>query len=308
MSDTFDKSATSVLDERVEAKSGNRRPPASAGFGAAMRGAVALFLARPLTWLLVLVWLLQIVVFAYTINASVYSQDPSSGTNVLIGSNLHVEAAHVWPLASMPTYGSFVFVLLGAFAGGSDYRYGTFRLILPRYSSRAGLLGARVVVLAVLAVIISALTVAVSFAASFVVSSFLDFEVKFPAATDLALSIGLGSLVVITLMAAGFAASLILRSLLGGFLTAFLWVVGVEVLLLSMLAPLADWLRGVRGSLPVGASSSLVAVLGERVGIDTSSTAGMSELVSPWVATAALCGWTFLLFAGAISVFQYRDT
>ena len=279
----------------------------SAGFGAALRGGVATFLARPLVWALVAVWLLQIVVFAYAINAAVYSRNPDSPASALIADSLGVNAAHAWPLAAMPTYGSFVFVLLGALAGASDYRFGTFRLILPRYASRTGLLGARIVCLAVLSVVVSALTLLTSFAASAIVSSSLKLDAGAPPVSDVLVSLALGALVVFVMTAIGFALSLALRSLLGGFLAGFGWAIGIEVLLMRMLSPLAGWVDGVRGLLPVGSSSTLIAAVGEKAGLDTAATAGLSELVSPWAAAAALIAWTVILFATAIALFRRRD-
>lgn len=258
-------------------------PPSRSGPGvaAALQGGVVTFLARPLVWVLVVVWLFQIVVFAYAINAAVVSQAPSSQTNAVIVACLGVNAAHAWPLASMPTYGAFVFILLGSLAGASDYRYGTFRLILPRYASRAGLLGARFACLAVLSVVMSALTLLVSFAASAIVSPSLGLDAAAPPVSDVVVSLGLGALVILAMMAIGFAASIALRSLLGGFLVGFGWAVGIEVLLLRMLSPLADWVDSVRGLLPVGASSTLIARVGERAGLDTAATTGLSEARQP---------------------------
>ena len=279
----------------------------SAGFGAALQGGVATFMARPLVWVLVAVWLLQVVIFAYAINAAVYSQNPGSPTGTLLAGSLGVNVAHVWPLASMPTYGSFVFVLLGALAGASDYRFGTFRLILPRYASRTGLLGARIVCLAVLSVVVSALTLLTSFAASAIVSSSLKLDTGVPPVSDVLVSLALGALVVFVMTAIGFALSLALRSLLGGFLAGFGWAIGIEVLLMRMLSPLAGWVDGVRGLLPVGSSSTLIAAVGEKAGLDTAATAGLSELVSPWAAAAALIAWTVILFATAIALFRRRD-
>ena len=62
-------------------------------------------------------------------------------------------------------------------------------------------------------------------------------------------SFALGALVVFMMTAIGFALSLVLRSLLGGFLAGFGWAIGIEVLLMRMLSPLGDWVDGVRGLL-----------------------------------------------------------
>lgn len=76
---------------------------------------------------------------------------------------------------------------------------------------------------------------------------------------------------------------------------------------MRMLSPLAGWVDGVRGLLPVGSSSTLIAAVGEKAGLDTAATAGLSELVSPWAAAAALIAWTVILFATAIALFRRRD-
>ena len=94
---------------------------------------------------------------------------------------------------------------------------------------------------------------------------------------------------------------------IGGFLAGFGWAIGIEVLLMRMLSPLGDWVDGVRGLLPVGSSSALIAAVGEKAGFDTAATAGLSELVGHWTATIALIIWTVILFATAIALFRRRD-
>ena len=153
----------------------------------------------------------------------------------------------------------------------------------------------------------SALTLLTSFAASAIVSSSLNLDAGAPPVSDVLVSLALGALVVFVMTAIGFALSLALRSLLGGFLAGFGWAIGIEVLLMRMLSPLASWVDGVRGLLPVGSSSTLIAAVGEKAGLDTGATAGLSELVSPWAAAAALIAWTVILFATAIALFRRRD-
>lgn len=277
------------------------------GFLVALRGAAATYLRRPAPWVLVGIWLLQIVIFAYVVNAAVYQGSTDEALRDAVGRNLTGELAAVWPLGSMPMYGAPVFVILGALASASDYRYGTLRLVLTRFGSRTQLLLARWACVALMSAVVSGLTLAVAFPTSALVSRWLGLPPSTPALGDVASAFGVGALIIATLATIGFVAGVLTRSALGAVLGGAGWVIGVEVLLLAMLTPAVAGLATVRGVLPAGAAGSVAASLAGDAGVDLAATLGVAELVPPAAAVAVMCGWTVLGLVVALLLFRRRD-
>lgn len=276
-------------------------------WGSAMQGASATYLRRPLVWAIALIWLLQVVVFAYLINAMVYQSAPDDPLMSSVVANLRGEAAPIWPLASMPMYGSPVFILLGVLASGSDYRNGTLRLVMPRFGSRGTFLLAKWACLALLSAVLSILTEAVSLVTSLAVSGVTDQQFVFPAFTDVLSGVAVGALIILTLGSIGFMLTVVTESVLGGFLLGLGWTLGIEIVLLPMLSPLADWVDTVRGLLPTGAAGSLVASLAEGSGVELETALGVTCLVEmPWP-LISLIAWNVLCLTIALRSFRRRD-
>lgn len=291
-----------------------RNEPAAGGklpvrttFGTTLSAAAMIYLRRPVVWVLVVVWLLQVAVFAYLINALVFQSNPDDPVMAAVVGNLSGQAAATWPLASMPLYGSPVFILLGALASGSEYRYGTLRVIIPRSGGRVSYVVASWLCVAIVCVITSLLTLVVSWAMSAALSGVTDQEVTAPAFSEMLTAFGLGALIILTMASLGFSLALLTRSILVGLVLGVGWIVGIEILLLSMLAPVAEWIDGLRGVLPAGAAGSAVADIGDDADLVLSSTVGVSDLVDTPVAVAVLAVWLVLCVVVSVAAFRRRD-
>lgn len=265
------------------------------------------YLRRPVVWTLVGVWLLQVVVFAYLVNALVYSGDPSDPVMSDVVRNLRGDAAATWPLASMPMYGAPVFTLLGALAAGSPFRYGTLRVVVPRAGGRMPVVLASWLCVAALSVVVGILTMVASVATSAALAGVVDRPVSVPTVGELAAGAGAGALIVLALASLGFVLALVARSVLVGVVVGVGWVIGVEVLLLSMLSPVAGWVDALRGVLPAGASGSVAAGVGVGPELALASTVGVTELLPVTASLLVLGGWTAACVVVAVMVFQRRD-
>lgn len=276
-------------------------------WGPALEGASATYLRRPMVWWIALIWLFQVVVFAYLVNAMVYQSSPDDPMMSSVVANLRGEAAPIWPLASMPMYGAPVFILLGVLGSGLDYRNGTLRMVMPRYGHRTTFLMAKWGCLVLLSIVLSVLTVAVSLAASFALTGVTDQEFLFPALTDILSGVAVGALVILTLGSVGFMLAVLTESVLGGFLIGLGWTLGIEILLLSMLSPLADWVDTLRGFLPTGAAGSLVASLAEGRDVELETSMGVSSLIDMPGPLISLVVWILLSLVVSLVVFRRRD-
>ena len=271
-------------------------------FRAAVRGAAATILSRPVMWLLVGVWLLQVLVFAYVVNSLL-----AADAEAAVGINLRGEVSPFWPLASMPMYGAPVFVLIGVLASASDYRYGTLRLILPRFRSRVPFIVARWICVLIIAVVAAIATTVLAIGSSLALSPVTDLAWVLPSVGDMVIGTASGVLIVAALATFGFTLGVMTRSVLSGLLFGLGWTIGLEVLLLPMLTPLLDGLVTLRALLPGGAAGSLAGSLGESAGLNFSQTVGVTVLVEPGVAIISLVLWTVLGITASALVFRRRD-
>lgn len=276
------------------------------GFLSALRGELSLTRRRPAVWVSLGVWAACIAVFAYfvsyvsTIGAEWYT--PEQQEMFLEGMLPQGTAFYV--LASMPLYGAPQLALLGAVLGASDYSRGTISTLLTRFPRRASFLAARLANLVLIAMIAAVVSMATSLAASVFVAMAAGRDSEFPPLGNLVmttLAVWLNSAAFILF---GFTLGVITRNMIAAVAIALGWLLGVESLLIAALAPIVPVLDGVRGWLPVGATSSLAAGF---VPDGFQTVPPVSATIEPGIAVLVLLGWACVAGAVAAAVSLRRD-
>lgn len=276
------------------------------GFASALRGELTLARRRPVVWVSLGVWAACIALFAYLVSylSTVGSQWYTSEQQAMFVNAMLPQGTSYYVLASLPLYGAPQFAILGAILGASDYARGVLGTIVARFAGRAPFMAARLVGLLLIAALGAMVTLLASVVSSVGVALAAGSAVSFPPLPDLA-----GAFVAIWLVAAafialGFGIGTLTRRTVVATIIAIIWVLGVESLLVGMLAPVVPFLSSVQGYLPVGATASLAAAF---VPAGQQTLPAVAAATSPAAAVAVLCAWTVAAGSVAYALFRQRD-
>ena len=189
--------------------------------------------------------------------------------------------------------------LVGAFAIGHEYRYGTIRVTLPVVPRRGALLLAKVLVVAAFSVVVAALSVAVAYLVVLLWpgSTLLDDPID-----DGVLARVLVGYVLLTLIYAmiGMALAGLLRNLPGAIVLLIVWPLVIESLLTFLtLIPALEGLQDETRFLPFYAGQQLVAT-GPALG-------NPFPVVGPWEGGAIFGGTALVLLVLWAVLFRRRD-
>lgn len=279
------------------------KPP---GFASALRGELNLTKHRLAVWISLGVWAVCIGAFAYlvsylsTAGAAWYTPEQQE----MIVNAMLPQGTSYYVLASLPLYGAPQFAILGAILGASDFGRGTIRAIASRFPNRTPLIAARTVNLAIIGALAALVTLLTSLLSSLAVAAVAGRAWEFPPIADLAGTLLAIWLVAVTFIAFGFAIGKLTRNTITAILIAVGWVLGVELLLVGMLAPVVPFLESVQGFLPVGATASLAAAF---VPAGQQTVPVVVAASGPATAVLVLLTWTLVSSLVAWTVFKRRD-
>ncbi|ALJ18939.1 hypothetical protein [Microbacterium sp. No. 7] len=279
------------------------RPP---GFASALRGELLLSRRRLAPWISLGVWAACIAVFAYlvsylsTVGADWYTPEQQRQlVDALLPSG-----TSFYVLASLPLYGAPQFAILGAILGASDYARGTIRTIAARFPDRTPLLTARLTSLVAVSAVAALVTMLTSVVSSIGIAIAAQREIAFPPLADLAVAATVVWIAALAFIAIGFALGVATRAAIAAIAIAVGWMLGVEALLIGMLAPSVPALETLQGLLPTGAASSLAAALAPA---GQQTVPAMVAATTPGAAVVVLAAW--IILAGGVSgiLMQKRD-
>ncbi|WP_158645487.1 ABC transporter permease subunit [Stackebrandtia albiflava] len=249
------------------------------------------------------VWLLQIVLFAYLANYIVsltVAELPADQIQAM-KDGLAPSAVAAAVVGSLPMYGGPVMIILGALIGAGDERSGMLRTVLSRFPERGRLVAAKLVALTALILVLMAVTFVVAFLCGLAVSLIEGTQWSFPSLADTAAGLGAAWLIGVAWAVLGFGIAVLTRSLAGTIAIGLLWALVLEQALHG-LAGVATVLESVRPALLSGAS----AILAESVGSAGAMPAGTPDAGVP-VAIVVLSVWIAVSAVASAIVFRRRD-
>jgi ABC-2 type transport system permease protein len=259
---------------------------------------LATALRRPGVRVATVVWLVQIVVFAYAINYIIYRSlgDTLAAPEAaaMIAGVLPDAAAH-YPAASVPFYGLPVLVILGSLLGAGDFRTGMLARIVSRMPDRTALMAAKWATLAILTLILSALTIAVGIVCSLAVAAAEGAPAELPSLGALGIELVVMALMMAGYASLGFALAVVTRNVMAGAVVGIGWTLGVETLLVG----------GLAGAVPI--FDDLGSVLLAPSVATLASSLDPAQEVSGVLPAIVVAAWSLLGVVVAALSFRRRD-
>jgi ABC-2 type transport system permease protein len=255
------------------------------------------------TWILLGIWTLLGVFFAYVVP---YALDPEDATGG-IGQFLPESLAGTL-LAGFPFFGGVFALMLGVFAFGSEYGWGTFKTLFTQRPSRWRVVAAKLAALGI-ALVPFVLTLFVTGAiASYVIAQIEDAPVHWPSIWLIARAMAAGWLILAVWGALGALLGVLTRGTSLAIGVGILYALVIEGLLsafadsVSLLEPLTEVFLRANGY-------SIAAALGASV--DSIESSGPGSYAGPLVdglqGAGVLVAFTAALAAVAGLVLARRD-
>jgi ABC-2 type transport system permease protein len=262
---------------------------------------------RSATWTLGITWLMLGVFFGYLLPYLLYRSQRGEPTPFSIPLANMLPAATVEnAIQGFPLFGLALALVIGAFAVGSEYDWGTWTSILSKNPNRFRVLGGK---LAAVAIIVLALTVAsfgLAAAGGAVVALAEGAESRWPDPVTVVRGLAAGWLILATGAAIGVAGAIVLR---GATIVVGLGVLYVSALetLIGAFAGQSETLRTIAKVLPGTNAGSLAAGFVPYVQAGGTAAPGMVSIVAPIQAALVLLFYTAGLVGLALLIFSRRD-
>ena len=214
---------------------------------------------RAATWILLAIWTLLGVFFAYVIP---YALDPEDATGGI--AEFLPESLTGTLISGFPFFGGVFAVMLGVFAFGSEYGWGTLKTLFTQRPDRLRVFAAKLAALAVVLIPFVLSPFAAGAVASFVIARIEDAPVTWPSAWLLVRALAAGWLILAVWAALGVLLGVVTRgtSLAIGF--GILYALVIEGLL-GVLDPITEVLLRANGyslAMSLGASAESIGSSG----------------------------------------------
>ncbi|HEX7304090.1 ABC transporter permease [Lentzea sp.] len=253
----------------------------------------------PATWVLIGVWLVMTLTFGYVFNYLALDGDMSSRglSQQQMISAMQPENVGAAVVRGLPMFGGAIILVLAALAVGSGYGWGTWKTTLTagprRVSAMAGTLGA----LAVVVVVLVALTFVVDLAAAVTVASLEGWDWSLPGTAALK---ALAASVLIAAMWTGFGVFLgvVTKGPALAVGLGLMWAIVTENLLRGVGALLGP-VESLTEVLPGGSAGNLAGAVGGA------GAPGVLTGVSGTTAALFLVGYV-VVFVGAATLLKVR--
>ena len=278
---------------------------------------------RPATWVLGIIWLAFLILFTYALPYVLFTNLPApeppadapsemqDEMQVQQEAALEQQIAQLYPenlvshvASDFSGIGAPIALILGALAAGSEYGWGTLKMVLSQRPGRLGAFFAKMLALATLLALFVVLALVASLVCSLFVAGLQGATINWPSLAGLLEALGAGGIILFVWAALGVLLATLFRS------TALAIGLGLFYALAF---------EGIFFSLPVPNESFQDArrfFLGQNSGFLADSFAGGSlpqDLVSPaqsvgaTQAALALCAYLAVFILLAALAFSQRD-
>jgi ABC-type transport system involved in multi-copper enzyme maturation permease subunit len=257
----------------------------------------------PALWVMLGVWLLLNIIFAYVFTYLAYRNgggfDNEGIPREELFAGLMPAAVPAAVVQGMPMFGGAIMLTLGALAAGSGYGWGSWKTAFTQGPGRLAVAAGTLVVLAGVVVGVVVVTFAVDLGIASALATVEGRSIAWPAVDDAARAVGGGVLILGMWAVAGVAVGTLARSPALAIGLGAVWVLVVENLLrgagrlLDWLGPMTDVMPGtVAGSLAAALSAAPVTEEGGTPGVVTNLSGGpaVALTLAYLVAFAAVTG------------------
>ena len=249
---------------------------------------------RAATWILLGIWTLLGVFFAYVVPYALDPEDATGGLEQFLPESLAGTL-----IAGFPFFGGVFALMLGVFAFGSEYGWGTLKTLFTQAPGRLRVFAAKLAALAIVLVPFVLTLFAAGAVASYVIAQFEDAPAHWPSAWLLIRAMAAGWLILAAWAAVGVLLGVVTRgtSLATGI--GILYALVIEGLLsafadtVSLLEPLTEVFLRANGY-------SLAAALGASV--DSIESSGPGSYSGPLVNGLQGAAVLAVLIAGLVAL------
>jgi ABC-type transport system involved in multi-copper enzyme maturation permease subunit len=255
---------------------------------------------RPTAWVLLLVALALSQVFNYLVPYAGYLSAANERVAEQILAGMMPEHLISNSIGGFPLFAGALALTLGAISVGSEYGFGTLRTMLIQHPHRLSFFAGELLALAVavLAIVLSI------FAFGALTSSTIALSqselMDWPSLAELAWGVASGWLILMTWCLLGVVLAFVFRGTALPIGLGVVWILGVENLIVNVVAALLDFADALQKGLPGVNAGSLVSALGGG-----SDTPGVNTLVDGSQATLVLAAYA-LAFAMIAGLALYR--
>jgi ABC-2 type transport system permease protein len=230
---------------------------------------------RAATWILLGIWTFLGVFFAYVIPYALDSEDTPGGVEQFFPQSLPGTL-----IEGFPFFGGVFALMLGVFAFGSEYGWGTLKTLFTQRPGRLSVFAAKLAALAIVLVPFVLAAFAAGAVASYVIAQVEDAPVSWPSAWLLVRALGAGWLIMAVWAALGVLLGIVTRGTSLAIGVGILYALVVEGLLsaftdsVGVLEPLSNVFLRANGY-------SIATALGARV--DSIESSGPGSYSGPFV-------------------------
>ncbi|SPT52919.1 ABC-type transport system involved in multi-copper enzyme maturation, permease component [Actinomyces bovis] len=248
---------------------------------------------KPAIRIAVLIWVLQIVIFAYVIPYILYHTATDAigleaAEALRAGLDLSVLGEYV--TASVPLYGIPVGVVVGAILVCSDYELKTLGVLLARIPKRWWLGVSRLVTMAVVSLIMALYSFIAAAICSTIFTAIQGTGFGFDFGGTM-LGLGATTLGLFSYAVLGSLFGYLTRSILGAVMLGLGWTFGIETLGIGMLAGSSNFFKVLHGFTLTGNIGSLPTALDRTEVLSALSSPGVNALHSGSVALLFIICW-----------------
>lgn len=265
----------------------------------------------PVTWVVIGVWSVMNLFFAYILSYLTYRTAVSDGDEFLAGAQLADMSLAQLPatlVQGLPMFGGAIVLILAALATGSGYGWTTWKTVFAQGPRRLTAFAGTIAALAIIVTGLVLLTLTLDVLASIAVQSAESQALVWPASGSLAEGVGAALLIMLTFTLGGAVLGVIARSPALSVGLGLVWALVVENLLRGV-AQLLGPLETLTDVLPGTAAGSLAGALGATGpgGAAGTGTPGVLTTLTGTSATGLLVVYAVVFLAVMAVAVQRRD-
>ncbi len=272
---------------------------------ASFRAELLKLVKRPAMWALLGIWSAMSLTFAYLIPYIAYKNPPEEPSG--FG---RVDVAELLPsellenaISGFPLFGGAFLVIIGALVAGSEYAWGTLGTILTQHPGRLRVLGGKILVLAVVAVLFEVVILAIAAIASSVIALAENAPMSWPPVWEVVRAFAAGWLIFAAYAGCGALLAIVFRGTSLPIGLGLVYLLVVETLIAGFASQL-EVMEAVQGLLPRANTGSLAAAFVES---QSAETPGVDDVVGPTQAAAVLIAYCVGSVVIAGQLFARRD-
>jgi ABC-2 type transport system permease protein len=264
---------------------------------------------RPATWLVGIVFVaigLLSYAFPYFAYRSGRALEGERSSQELLRSAL---PASLVPsaLGAYALLGGAVVLVLGALITGSEYGWGTLKSILSQRTGRTAVLAGKVAATGLVALAMVTVSFGLDALAGRAIAATEHLPADWPSLLDVLRGLAAGWLVVMMWCVVGMFLGVVLRGTAMPIGIGVVWVLVVEQLFRSWLAPTLAVADVAQRWLPGTNAGSLVFAMGTHAEAQGRGTPGVNDLVGGTQATIVVAAYVVVLIAISAAVLRRRD-